>query len=242
MATQTPIEDIERIEQKLVGFSQQIAQSSSVLDNLSAIQLQFEDLAQTYESFKTHNGKLKQKTQSLEVFKTDAEQRIDDIEKALKSIQTSFGNLQKDWENPREAVEIYLDNMETRLRTELRGALSQLDQSGLSSAHIDKLEKLDTQVRALRTSVRNAERRGRILQNWLVVTSIVALMGLGMQLFTPFMTAKKTESKPAAKPTSTEAPTAATPGLTPGGPDRATPPEAGDGTAPQGDFSNTIGQ
>jgi DNA repair exonuclease SbcCD ATPase subunit len=237
MATQTPTEDIEQLEKKLLDFSQQISQSSSVLENLSAIQAQFEDLARTYESFKNYNSKLKQKTQNLEVFKTDAEQRLDDIEKALKSAQAAFSNLQKDWENPREAVEIYLDNMETRLRTELRGALSQLDQSGFSATHIDKLEKLDTQVRGLRTSLRKVEQRSRILQNWLVVTSLVALMGLGMQLFAPFLGGEKTGAKPADKPTTTEAPTDKPP-TTSG----SAAPAGSSEIAPQADFSSTIGE
>lgn len=236
MAIQKPIEDIEKIEQKLAGFSQQIAQSSSVLDNLSAIQIQFEDLAQTYESFKTYSNKVKQKNHNLEVFKVDAEQRLEDLEKSLKSVQASFGTLQQDWENPREAVEIYLDNMENRLRTELRGALSQLDQSGMSPSHLDKLEKLDTQVRALRTAVRTGERRSRLLQNWLVVTSIVAVMGLGMQLFTPLIKAKQApkptatteEPKPEASTTAEEAATSE-----PGVDEEFTPPT---------DFSNTISQ
>ena len=187
MALQNSVTEIEQIEEKLIGFSQQIVQSSSVLDSLSALQVQFEDLAQTYESFKEYSAKVRQKNQNHEIFKTDTEQRLNDIEASLRSIQTAFGNLQQDWENPREAVEIYLDNMETRLRTELRGALSQLDQSGLSQAQVDKLDKLDTQIRALRTTLRTTERRGRILQNWLVATSIIALIGLGMPLIMPFV-------------------------------------------------------
>lgn len=234
MAIQKPIEDIEKIEQKLAGFSQQIAQSSSVLDNLSAIQIQFEDLAQTYESFKTYSNKVKQKNQNLEVFKIDAEQRLDDLEKSLKTVQASFGTLQQDWENPREAVEIYLDNMENRLRTELRGALSQLDQSGTTPAHLDKLEKLDTQVRAMRTAVRNGERRSRILQNWLVVTSIVAVMGLGLQLVTPFIKAK--QAPKAATPTEEPKPEAST------AENAESEPGTDEEFTPQTDFSSTIGQ
>ena len=229
MAVQKPITEIEQIEEKLVSFSKQVAQSSSVLDNLSAIQVQFEDLAQTYESFKDYSAKVRQKNQNFEIFKTDTDQRLDEIEKAIKSIQTAFGNLQQDWENPREAVEIYLDNMETRLRTELRGALSQLDQSGFSQAQIDKLDKLDTQVRALRTTLRATERRGRILQNWLVATSIIALLGLGMPLLMPFVRPEKSSPTPKPEAPKQEATT------------EETAPEDEAAEAPSANFSNSIG-
>lgn len=230
MALQHPVTEIEQIEEKLVSFSQQISQSSNVLDNLSAIQVQFEDLAQTYESFKEYSVKARQKNQNFEVFKTDTDQRLEDIEKGLKAIQTAFGNLQQDWENPREAVEIYLDNMETRLRTELRGALSQLDQSGLSQAQVDKLDKLDTQVRALRTTLRTTERRGRILQNWLVATSIIALIALAMPLLMPFVRPEKPAPAPASPEPAAEETTS-----------EAAPTE-GEGEIPEIDFGGSLGE
>ncbi len=194
MALQQSTTDFEQIEQKLIGFSQQIAQSSSVLDNLAVIQTQFEDLAQTYQSLKDYTHQAKLKNQNLESAQAETERRLQALDSRLGTLQSSLATMQKDWENPREAVEIYLDNLENRLRTELRGALNHMEQAGFNPTQLDKLDKLDTQVRAFRTSLRTAERRGRILQNWLVATSITALMALGIPLLLPFV-------RPDAQPT-----------------------------------------
>lgn len=179
------------MDRHLSGLNQQLIQSAQVLDELAAIQAQFEDLAQTYQAFKQYSDRLQSHesglTADLDDFRTKTEQRCEALEVHLGEIQRSFSGIQETFEDPREAVQIYIETLEGRLRAELRGALSRIEQAGFSPAQLEKVEKLDIQVRGMRTALRNAERQGRLLQNWLVAVTLLAITALGLPLLMPLI-------------------------------------------------------
>lgn len=194
MIAQKPPANLEQVDSQLAGFNQQLARSASVLDELASIQLQFEDLAETYADFKQHVQRLKADGSGLGDLRSDMEQRFQALDDRLGRAQQEFVATQGGAEDPREAMQIHIESMESRLRTELRGALSRIDQAGFSPMQIEKVEKLDVQVRGLRNALRTAERRERMLQNWLVAVTIMALMALGMPLLMPLILGEESQA------------------------------------------------
>ncbi len=186
MIAQKPPANLERMDGQLAGLNQQLAKSASVLDELASIQLQFEDLAQTYADFKAYAQRLQSEGGAgIASLRRETEQRFQSMEKSLQDAQhRSTG---EEGEEAREAVQIQIENLESRLRQELRGALNRIDQAGFSPVQLEKLEKLDIQMRGMRNALRSSERRERMLQNGLVAVAIMALMALGMPLLMPLI-------------------------------------------------------
>ncbi len=186
MIAQKPPANLEQMDGQLAGLNQQLAKSASVLDELASIQLQFEDLAQTYADFKAYAQRLQSEDGAgIASLRRDMEQRFQSIEKSFDDAQHRFA--EGNDEEAREAVQIHIENLENRLRQELRGALSRIDQAGFSPVQIEKLDKLDIQMRGMRNALRTAERRGNMLQNGLVAVAIMALMALAMPLLMPLI-------------------------------------------------------
>ena len=186
MIAQKPPANLEQMDGQLAGLNQQLAKSASVLDELASIQLQFEDLAQTYADFKAYAQRLQSEDGAgIASLRRDMDQRFQSIEKTLQEAQHRFAD--EDGEEAREAVQIHIENLENRLRQELRGALSRIDQAGFSPVQLEKLDKLDIQMRGMRNALRTAERRERMLQNGLVAVAIMALMALCMPLLMPLI-------------------------------------------------------
>ncbi len=188
MIAQKPPANLGQMDEQLAGLNQQLAQSASVLDELASIQVQFDDLAQTYADFKAYAQRLQSEDGGgIVTLRQDMEQRFLAVENSIKDAQRSFADGGGEGEDPREAVQIHIENLENRLRQELRGALSRIDQAGFSPVQIEKVEKLDIQMRGMRNALRTAERRERMLQNWLAAVTIMALMALGMPMLMPLI-------------------------------------------------------
>lgn len=175
--------ELNTVEQAMLGFRQQIDQSMGILDNLAQVEAQFSDLAQLYQTLRTTIRQVQDDSRQM----AELEQRLLALDGALQRLRADFTTFQGDCENPREAVQIYIDNLETRLRTELRAALNRLEQSGFGPAQIEKVDKVDTLVRGLKASARETERRLQLMQSWLVASSLVAIVALGLPLLTPFI-------------------------------------------------------
>jgi len=185
MIAQKPPANLEQMDGQLAGLNQQLAQSASVLDELASIQLQFEDLAQTYADFKAYAQRLQSDEGGVGTLRREMDQRFGSFEKSLQDAKQRFAEGES--EEAREAIQIHVENLEGRLRQELRGALSRIDQAGFSPVQIEKLDKLDIQVRGMRNALRTSERRERMLQNGLVAVAIMALMALSMPLLMPLI-------------------------------------------------------
>lgn len=195
MIAQKPPANLEQMDGQLAGLNQQLAKSASVLDELASIQLQFEDLAETYADFKAYAQRLQSEDGvGIVALRRDMDQRFQSLEKHLHEAQ--YRLVEGGGEDTREAVQIHIENLESRLRQELRGALSRIDQAGFSPVQIEKLDKLDIQMRGMRNALRTAERRGHMLQNGLVAVAIMAVMGLAMPLLMPLILGQDKPGEP----------------------------------------------
>lgn len=193
--------ELNNVDQAMLGFRQQLDQSMGILDNLAQVEAQFSDLAQLYQTLRTTIRQVQDDSRQV----AELEKRLATLEGALQRMRADFTAFQSDCENPREAVQIYIDNLETRLRTELRAVLTRLEQSGVGPAQVEKVDKVDSLVRGLKASSRETERRLQVMQSWLVAVSLVAIVALGLPLLTPFIQGTPspmgdTEETPAAAP------------------------------------------
>lgn len=184
-------ETIDQLEQEIQTLRRRLEKSSVVLDSLSEVQSQFEDLAIVYRDIKKKSTQL------------NIDERLGGLERTLGGLREELTTIQKDWQNPRDAVQVYLDTAETRLRNELRAGLSQIEQStGPSSAHMERIEKLDGQLRAVKSLNREADKRSKMLQNWLIGTTILAATAIVVPFMMPMIQAAPTtaETTPDAAP------------------------------------------
>jgi chromosome segregation ATPase len=169
-------ETIDQLEQEIQTLRRRLEKSSVVLDGLSEVQSQFEDLAIVYRDIKKKSTQL------------NIDERLGGLERTLGGLREELTTIQRDWQNPRDAVQVYLDTAETRLRNELRAGLSQIEQStGPSSAHMERIEKLDGQLRALKSVNRETDKRSKMLQNWLIGTTILAASAIVMPFMMPMV-------------------------------------------------------
>ncbi len=192
MAIHTSTTELSSLDQAMGGFRQQLEQSMGVLDNLARVEAQFSDLAHVYQSLRDSIRQMQEGAKTA----AEVEQRVLNFEKSLARLRSDLDTFQKDFENPRDAVQIYIDNLETRLRTELRAALNRIEQSGIGPAQVEKIEKMDSQVRTLKTNLRDAERRLQMMQSWLVATTLMAVVGLALPIVGPMIQPEATAPGP----------------------------------------------
>lgn len=178
-------ETIDQLEQEIQTLRRRLEKSSVVLDGLSEVQSQFEDLALIYRDFKKKSTQI------------NVDERLGGLEKTLGSLRDELTTIQRDWQNPRDAVQVYLDTAETRLRNELRAGLTHIEQStGPNSIHLEKIEKLDSQLRALKSVSRDGDKRLKMMQNWLIGTTIMAAVGIVMPFIMPLPQSTVTPAEP----------------------------------------------
>lgn len=187
MAPSTAANSASTVDPLVEQFRQRLEASTGVLDNLARVEAQFSDLAQTYQGLQDTLQTLCQLGSHPNQIKADVDQRLKVVDASLHQLRLDFEGFQTTFDNPREAVQIYIDNLENRLRNELRVALGRIEQSGFSPAQLDKLDKLDTQTRAYRTSLRDAERQIRLMKSWLLATSLVAAVALVLPVLAPLI-------------------------------------------------------
>ena len=95
-----------------------------------------------------------------------------------REIDKQFLAFQQEWTGPRDEMQAYVDEFESRVRTELRAVINRIEQSGFTPDHLDRIDKLSTQVQGLRTSLRNTDDRTRGAQGWAVAALVTAILAL----------------------------------------------------------------
>jgi DNA repair exonuclease SbcCD ATPase subunit len=105
-------------------------------------------------------------TQQVSLLKRDMDER--------------FGAIIKEWQQYRETMQVPIEEFEARLMAELKATLNRMNQSsGLSSTH---LEKLDAQVLNARSTLRTVEKQVRAMRTWLVITTLLSILALGLPI------------------------------------------------------------
>jgi uncharacterized protein YfkK (UPF0435 family) len=191
-------ETIDQLEQEIQTLRRRLEKSSVVLDGLSEVQSQFEDLAIIYRDLKKKSAQ------------NNIDERLFGLEKTLGNLREELTTIQRDWQNPRDAIQVHLETAETRLRNELRAGLAQIEQSsGANSPHFEKIDKLDAHVRAIKAAGRETDKRSKMLQNWLLGTTVMAAVAILMPFFLPMAQSQSTapaDSTPSTEPSPDKTP------------------------------------
>ena len=95
-----------------------------------------------------------------------------------RQVEQRLSVISGEWERQQESMQMLVDEFEERLKSELNNALSRVNQGGLNSLHVDKLEHLDVRVRGIRTSLKTLDREFRMTRNWL--STVVVIVGLSL--------------------------------------------------------------
>lgn len=102
-------------------------------------------------------------TQQISAFKREMDER--------------FEALLREWKQQRDTMQVPIEEFEARLMTELKATLNRMNQSGVSATNF---EKLDAQILSTRSSMRNVEKQIGAMRTWLVITTLVAIVALGL--------------------------------------------------------------
>ncbi len=95
-----------------------------------------------------------------------------------RQVEQRLAAISGEWERQQESMQVLVDEFEERLKSEMHTALSRVNQGGMNSLHVDKLEHLDVRVRGIRTSLKNLDREFRMTRNWL--STVVVIVGLSL--------------------------------------------------------------
>lgn len=158
--TNKALETVNRLQ---LSFDQQIKHIESELET-GQRDLRH-DVAQVQEDARIARSISKELAQKLEAIRQEIEDR--------------FAAASEEWADQRDAVQIPMEEFEARLMAELKATVNRLNQSGLNSAvQAEKVEKLDTQLRGTRSSLRTVEKQMRVIRTWLFLTVFISLVAL----------------------------------------------------------------
>jgi DNA repair exonuclease SbcCD ATPase subunit len=105
---------------------------------------------------------------------------LQQITKLKLEVEGLFSTLKDEWAQPKEAMQAYVSEFESRLRTELRSALNRMEQSGFSPQHLEKLDKLDTRLHALKGTMISTDKQVKSLRQGLTVAIILSLVAIAL--------------------------------------------------------------
>lgn len=220
------LNELEHVEQELEKLRNHFGQSFGVLEGLAKVQAQFEDLAQTYQKLKEHLDEVKANRGDIAQVAATFNHRFAELEKVIESrwgevksellnVNNELGDAErklsaelakqvgdlntvflKEWASYKEAIQVRLDELEARLRTELQVSMNQLSEAELNDQHLEKQEKLEhqvslagswlddvqQQVNNVERQLRNVEQQMRMMSRWLVVAVLTTVVALGLVL------------------------------------------------------------
>lgn len=112
---------LEQVEREIAEFRQQIERSSTMLDTLSSIQMEFEDLARTHQSIKSSVG-------SGQVSPADLEQLRQRLQDQLSSLEKLIDSIRKEVLGELATAQDNLTTANRNLKTDLSQQMSRLKQ------------------------------------------------------------------------------------------------------------------
>ncbi len=149
------LSELEHVEQELAELRNHFEQSFTVLDGLSKVQAQFEDLAQTYQLLKEHLGDLKATGRDIAQVQATFNHRFAELEKVFESrwaeVKSELFNLKNE-----------LSNADANLSAELAAQVSFL--LGEVEKRFMSLQEWGTYSQAVQASLDQLEARLRTQQ------------------------------------------------------------------------------
>ncbi|OLP20397.1 hypothetical protein BST81_01325 [Leptolyngbya sp. 'hensonii'] len=205
--------NLEQIEAELTTLRQRLTQSTGVLENLTTVQIEFENLLHAYHKLTEYIDQAKQTLQDLERSQVDCEQRFTALtrsaerqqeqfrEEALKREQTLKADLARqiealkeeserkrsdflrDWDSHRESVRNQLDELGVRLRVELKTLTNQLNEVKPDDEYLVKLERVETAARKSKAAMLELDQRLDSMRNWMIGAITLGFLSFSLGLW-----------------------------------------------------------
>lgn len=112
--------------------------------------------------------------------RTLSSEMVKQINGLKREVEGRLGTILQEWMNQREAMRAPMEEFEARLRTELRANLTRLREAGLNPASFEKLDKLETQLRAVQSSSQETNKQLRQMSKRLTFTTVIACIALAL--------------------------------------------------------------
>ena len=183
---------LENIEQEMVELRSQLKESFGVLENLGKIQTKFGELAETQKQFEEYTQQAKTTLEGINQNEHTFHERFNEIETAIDSKWEEFHgevlNVQEQGRNTLEDIAQAKEKFNQQLgelnnlKNDLRVTLNQLKESGLNPLNLQKLDKLDNQIRGAISYLHNMDKQMQMMRNWLVVSLLTAAIALSIPL------------------------------------------------------------
>lgn len=148
------LNELEHIEQELAEFRNHFEQSLSVLDGLAKVQVQFEDLAQTYQKLKEHLEEVKFTGGEIAQVQETFNQRFAETEKVIESklgeVKSEVFNLQNELDSAERNLNTEFAQQLGDLKRDVEIRLTSLQKELVSQKEAiwEPLDELETRLRA----------------------------------------------------------------------------------------------
>jgi len=171
------LREIESLEQELTEFRSRLQQSLAVLDQLSEVQVQFQDLAQTHTQLKEYIRAAEQTLQEVAQAQATINRRLLEFEKGTEGRWSEFRQELFDVRNE-------LENADRNLSEKLARQAGYLAEGNqIDVRYIERIERLEAHMYGAETYIRKLDRRIRTIRDILIAIAIgLPVLSLGLWL------------------------------------------------------------
>lgn len=161
------IDDLSYVEKELEDLQALIKQHYGAMEGLSDIQPQLSALSQFRETYQTASRQTEAALERLERSHRTLSDRTDALETRIKKLSDDCAQVKRtmeqvltqcaaEWTQQQQSLQTYIQEFEERSQNDLNHAINRLSRTGIDSvAQRERLERLDTRVRGLSSSVKS---------------------------------------------------------------------------------------
>lgn len=184
------IDELSYVEKELEDLQSLIKQHYGAIEGLRDIQPQLSALSQFRESYQTASRQSEVALERLERSHRTLSDRADALETRIQKLSEDCAQVKRtmeqvltqcaaEWAQQQQSVQTYIQDFEERSQNDLNHAINRLNRTGIDAvAQRDRLERLDTRVRGLSSSVKSIHATLKTWGGLAIVICAVGFLGI----------------------------------------------------------------
>lgn len=184
------IDDLSHVEKELEDLQSLIRQHFGVMAGLTDMQPQLKTLGQFQETWQTAHRQTETVLQQLQRGQLTLSDRTDKLERQVQQLTDDYRQIKRtmeqvladcaaEWAQQQQSIQGYLQEFEARTQNDIHHAINRLSRTGVDGmAQRERLERLDTRVRGLSSSVKSINNTLKTWSGLAILISIVGFLGI----------------------------------------------------------------